>query len=323
MTKIDAFASEVHYLDHIAPIWTNMPESIRGTLYSPCEKVRALPSSKKTAVAPLSKDTLTLVSSFRDLRHVRTSLRRIILMEHGAGQTYDVDSSYYAGGPDRHGVVEVLVPNFKAATAHAKRHPNITVTVIGCPRLDLLRKIPPPEEPAVAISHHWECNICPETRSTFPYYKDAYPDLAAAFPTVRGHAHPRAWPMVRAAYEDNGFKLVDTFEEVLREASVYITDNSSTLFEFAATGRPVVVLNAPWYRKSIHHGGRFWEWADVGIQVDDPKHLVAAVKAAMHDADPVKDLRQRITSEIYPFKGESIPRAVGALCRRALNDTVN
>ena len=49
-------------------------------------------------------------------------------------------------------------------------------------------------------------------------------------------------------YEAHGIEYVPDFDDVLRRADVYACDNSSTLYEFASTGRPVVVLNAPWYR---------------------------------------------------------------------------
>ena len=57
------------------------------------------------------------------------------------------------------------------------------------------------------------------------------------------------------------------FDEVMERSTLYICDNSSTLYEFASTGRPVVVLNAPWFRRDIEHGLRFWEHADVGVSV--------------------------------------------------------
>jgi hypothetical protein len=59
---------------------------------------------------------------------------------------------------------------------------------------------------------------------------------------------------------------VASLREVQRRAAVYVCDNSSSMYEFAATGRPVVVLDLPegrikgiGYRRNINHGLRFWD----------------------------------------------------------------
>jgi hypothetical protein len=62
---------------------------------------------------------------------------------------------------------------------------------------------------------------------------------------------------------------------------VLVFDNTSVGYEFAATGRPVVVLDPPWYRPSVAHGLRFWDAANVGIRVADPAALPEAVERAL------------------------------------------
>ena len=85
-------------------------------------------------------------------------------------------------------------------------------------------------------------------------------------------------------YRKAGIPFVAAFEDVCRQADLFIADNTSCLFEFAATGRPVVVLNSKYYRRNVNHGLRYWDAADVGIQVDRPEDLVAAVAEALVDA---------------------------------------
>ena len=103
------------------------------------------------------------------------------------------------------------------------------------------------------------------------------------------------------------------FADVCRRADVYITDNSSTLFEFAATGRPVVVLNAPEFRRNVNHGLRFWEAATVGVQVDHPRDLVAAVASALEDPEPSQNAREAALAIVYTYRSGGASRAAAAL----------
>ena len=101
------------------------------------------------------------------------------------------------------------------------------------------------------------------------------------------------------------------FEDVVRRADLYIADNTSTLFEFAALDRPVIVLNAPWYRRGVEHGLRFWEFADVGVQVDDPESLVDAIGRALEDRDGSR--RRSIVRALYANLGDATARAADEL----------
>src|SRR5690606_23715077 len=122
----------------------------------------------------------------------------------------------------------------------------------------------------------------------------------------------RAWVQGQAA--NLGLEFIPTFDEVLRRAAVYATDSSSTLFEFAATGRPVIVLNGSKYRRAHSHGLRFWDAASVGVNVNDPSELRQAVSRAFVDAPDVRAGREAALRLAYaPLDGRATERAVTAV----------
>jgi hypothetical protein len=64
------------------------------------------------------------------------------------------------------------------------------------------------------------------------------------------------------------------------------------MWEAAALGIPVVVVNASWYRRDIDHGLRFWEYSDIGPNVDHPADL-AEVAKSFPEWSGVYDVRRR------------------------------
>lgn len=114
-----------------------------------------------------------------------------------------------------------------------------------------------------------------------------------------------------AWYRAQSIEFIPEFEDVVRRADIYVNDSSSTLYEFAATGRPVVTLNAPWYRRDVNHGLRFWEHADVGIQVDHPDDLETAILKTI--AHPDRAARDVAVEAVYPHLGQSAARAATVL----------
>jgi hypothetical protein len=134
-------------------------------------------------------------------------------------------------------------------------------------------------------------------------------------PTVsRGtvHSHPRAWNIVKRDYREFQISTVKQFSDVLDVASVYVADSTSTLYEFAYTGKPVVVVNSTKYRRHMNHGLRFWDYIP-GMQVDHWKDLVGAVERALDGEG--EELRARAVDVAYPIRdGTSARRAADALC---------
>lgn len=256
--------------------------------------------------------TSVVVASHGDVRKARREgYKRIALMQHGSGQSYSTDHQSYPGGRDHGDVGLFLCPNSYSADRWKRAYPDARVEVTGSPRVEHLPRKRAGGD-AVATSFHWMCSLYPETMPTFNVYRTALPSLRPFL----GHGHPRAMSWLKEWYKAWGVEIVPDFLEVCRRADVYVCDNSSTIFEFAATGRPVVLLNGR-YRKHVQHGGRFWDWASVGVQVDDPHHLVSAVRLALADPDEIKRERERIVKQVYPIIAGSTEATVRALLRWA------
>ena len=239
---------------------------------------------------------------------------RIARIEHGAGQSYQSGHGSYAGGNGCEAVSLFLMPNQYSADLWQSRYPEAQVEIVGSPRLDTLPARDTNPGPTVAISFHWDCYLLGETRSAVDHYRSVLPELAERF-TVMGHGHPRAFEPGRLAriYRRAGIEQETSFDEVCRKADIYVCDNSSSLFEFAATGRPVVVLNAPWYRRNVDFGLRFWDAADVGIQVDQPGQLIAAIERAVQDPPQQRHKRERALAQVYAYRSGAAKRAAEIL----------
>lgn len=301
---LDARAQHVAYIEHLAPVWADLsrraPELV-GNLYAAPRAFAYAEAVGLPNVRPIGENAPTptrpgpvLVASFTDYK--LTAGRPIIMLEHGAGQSYGNRHSSYAGGRGRERVRLHLAPNEQNATAHRARYPTTPVAVVGCPKLDAYHGRPPKPRsnpPVVALSFHWDCQVAPEARSAWSHYAEVLPALAAVDDIeLIGHGHPGIIDELTPHYEAAGIEVVRSFAEVLERADVYAVDNSSTLYEFAgATGRPVVVLNAPWYRRDVDHGLRFWEAATIGPQADEPDEVLPAIRRALEDRP--EDLEER------------------------------
>lgn len=332
---LDFVACEPQFVDHAAPVWHALSPRVRGRFLVdaalieraaalgieaeaiPADRLRA--SSRPPFANPGDGPTAFVVSVGDTKVARRLGYRRFAFMEHGAGQAYAGRGSLerhpsYAGGADREDTEVFLVPNEYAARLWRRAYPAARVEVIGCPKLDTLPARQPGPGPVVAVSFHWPAFVAPESGNALGHYLHALPALARTY-TVIGHAHPKAdWPRRMArVYARAGIEFVPDFAEVCERADVYVCDNSSTLFEFAATGRPVVVLNAPWFRRNVEHGLRFWEAAHVGVQVDQPDRLVPGIREALEDAPERRALREAALGVVYAHRSGAAARAAEAL----------
>ena len=138
---IDVIASAPHYRAHIAPIvdrFDGMDPEIARRL-----------------------DDVTIVASHRDLETARKrGAQRIVLAQHGAGQSYGGDpkskrNPSYPGGDDNDDVGLFLVPNEHAAQRWVERYPRACTRVVGSPRLDT---IPPASTPIARSAGAASCS---------------------------------------------------------------------------------------------------------------------------------------------------------------------
>lgn len=341
--KIVFVASERHFLDHLAPVWNMIPAEHRGRIYLPrtldahahhvdvvqdarfyTEQNEAM--SELRAMTNRGQQVLIVVSASGNVKFGNRTGNPVILMQHGAGQSYGSKSNpSYAGYAHHKGIAGFIHPGPHPARRDRMVYPGTPVFEVGSPRLDVyhekMRKgitFPetPNEKPVVAIAFHWAAKIgVPEAGSQFDYYKSGFKDLANADEfTVIGHSHPRLWKAARRFYEKNGIEPVREFSEVMKRADLFAIDNSSTLFEFASTGRPALVLNGPSYRKTSNYGLRFWDAAHVGINVETPRNLYAKILEALEDSAKVREDREDALSKVYTYRdGKSSERAVNAI----------
>ncbi len=234
--------------------------------------------------------------------------KRIILMTHGVGDSYLSDNRIrsFPGGVGRDHIQAFLVPNEVAAQANGQFYDK-PIHIVGCPKLDKWANYKKEKTGTICISFTWDRTFSPEGTSAYSHYKSILPELAKRY-TVIGHGHPLVIDELEKDYNEAGIETVKDFEEVMKRADLYIVDSSSTLWEFAVIG-PVMLLNAPWYRKDVEHGMRFWKYSNIGIQIDSPQDLIDAIPEALED----KIERRPIIDKVYPHLGNASQKAVEAI----------
>lgn len=326
---IDAIACEPHFADHLVPVWKALPEHRRGTFHVaqsiagrlpfPAHAIDDVALRQTPQAPPVFSGTPTLVASIGDIKvGRRIGLGPFAFLEHGAGQAYDlgkpVDASY-AGGPDRDDNAVMLVPNEYSAARWRRAYPQARVEIVGCPKLDELPARDPGPGPVVAISFHgnWPSGAYGGT-ALYDGYAKVLPELAKRYQVI-GHSHPRAgWQQqIKRDFDRAGIEFVPEFTDVCRRADVYVCDNSSTIFEFASTGRPVVLMNAAHWTRGHGPGLRFWDAAHVGVNVDRPADLLAGVERALELRAEDVAARENALGFVYAYRSGAAERAAAVI----------
>lgn len=277
---IDVWCTLDHYSAHLAPLWEALPREARGSWYN-------------TNDDPEGGDVI-LVGAWRDVNWISARYTKTALVEHGIGQTYS-DSSGHPGYP---GGIRAPYDLLLAPGPHVQDYSARETAYIGCPKIERWRGSDPSRSRA-AVSFHWDCGVSPEAGSSFWEYLPFLERQAAHIPGgLLVHAHPRIqFDVFEQVWGMPNVEVCPEFDRVMEEAAVYACDNSSTLFEFAALDRPVVVINGARYRRGVDHGKRFWEWADIGEQISHPEDLARALLA--NSDDPHAERRREIIAACY------------------------
>lgn len=278
-------ASRSQYADHLEPVTSLLPE---------------LP------------EDVAIVASYADTHTaIRGGYRRIVRMEHGVGQSFTIPHPHYPGGDGNEEVGLFLTPNEHSAERWHHRYPHTPVEIVGSPFAESLpgRDVGGPV--TIGFAFHWNLFLVPETRSALPYYRSAIADVADTFATVIT-GHPRARQPAQVA-EKADVPYIAAFPDFCRTVDVLVADATSVLYEFAATGRPVVVLDAPWYRRDVNHGLRFWDAADVGPRVSHPGDVIPAIHRALDGREGDIERRETALDIVFTHRSGSAERAAGVI----------
>ena len=328
---LDALAYEVQFLDHLAPVWHALPDRGRfivdpslvaraASLGIEAEPVPRPQVMRGKPIPPNPGWNPALVASYGDTKEARRlGYGPLAFLEHGIGQSYGQGpraNGSYSGGPDRSDTELFLVPGEDPASKWRQAYPGARVEVVGCPRLDDLPRRVPDDQTTVAVSFHWPAPISVSgyAGTALGYFSAALPGLAQRFHVI-GHAHPKGdWPArMEREYRRAGIEFVRDFDEVCRRADVYVCDNSSTIYEFAATGRPVVLMNANHWQRGPELGLRFWAASHVGVNVDRAADLGDAVAEALADSPEQQWAREDALALVYGHRTGAADRAARAI----------
>lgn len=320
LPPIYAYASprRPHYPRHIQPVARELKE--RGHAVELLRPGRTPPEGSVALVASAT-DTQALST---------TGNRRIIHIEHGAGQTYDGDpatrgSRGYPGGEGYDRVILFLCPSQTVADKWTARYPDAAAVAVGCPALDDYHRTPiTPTQPRIAMTFHWRSGHGPEASTAWEVYSRAIADQLIPLALDQGWSligteHPRwegtlltDWKML--GVPTAGRQGVSGWTDVMDRATLLVADNTSMQTEFASLGRPVLWLNSPEYRRDVDHGGRFWDWPKGQVSCDSPFDLADKVRDAMADGPAVAAARQAMVNDVYiACDGKAAERAADAI----------
>lgn len=327
--KIHMLASWKHYVDHILPVWNALPDDVRGSVFvtfkDEAERVAASGVKVTSGKIVIDPDDKYIIAGYADIKRVPRNAD-ICLMEHGSGQTYaNVRSGSYAGGRDRGRVGLFIVPNERVASVNMAAYPDATTVAAGSPRLDALYMARLRNEHKrtgnkLAVSFHWRCVLCPETNTAFDEWKKDIVNLACTGNQhILGHGHPRLWEEISDFWKSSGIEPVQDWLTVVRRADVYACDNSSTMFEAAAIGLPVVLLNSRRWRRDVDHGLRFWDEAGMGPNLFAGDSIIDAVNNVNDYSDALRATAERTYTNLPDGTGTATTEAVDAIVRWAKN----
>ena len=290
---LGAYASEQHYKVHLEALLPTLRESVEVT--------------EKWYEQRPSEQAVTVVASRRDA--IRMKDRKVILIEHGAGQWYGRDPG--GGGFAHENVILFLAPRDEVAERTAELYPNAKRVAIGSPLVESLRRIERKPERVVLTWHDTSAEMI-EFRGAFAHYRPGLEQLAKNV-AVLGNGHPRLRGRLRPKYQQFGIETEWSWPKALSRAAAVSADNTSVMWEAAACDVPLVVLDAPWFRAEVDYFPRFWAFADIGPRISHPGQWIEACQQAIEWAPRWAEIRAAATKAIYGEVDGSIGRAVMAI----------
>lgn len=334
MRKIDFMTSQRHFLDHLLPIAKAIGPYlgnfyVTSDIFDYAALIKAVPNvvsiprnNNISYLVPAGDDAVVFAASGDAQKWYngeRGKHRTKIMMEHGVGITFK-EASYAGGRGIRDKIDFFLCPNEYIKEKISVTQSKSIQAVIGTPKLDdwkdafekyetnIYRKF------KVVISFHWDCEVAPEAGNAFWHYRKMLGHLAKSNHfTIAGHGHPRIIDKLEKFYDECGIPTLQSFDHVMTLADIYVNDSSSTAYEFCVTGKPVVLMNAPWFRKNVHHGIRFWDYTNIGPQVDDPFELEDKIVEGFQKQFEYRAARREMIKDLYPYLGGSAEQAAGIL----------
>lgn len=328
------FANTRHYIEHLLPIYKAYTK----------EKMFLVPKELKDAsdikpsyynnqrelliflfnLEQSNKDLTYVVASYGNVRTLSQKgfpIIKFILIEHGAGQTYISDVPGWKRGSFKGSerIKLYLGTNSYCTEAFEENNPLTQCYTIGCPKTDSIKsEVPNLSRPLVVFSWHWDCSSVPETKSGFSYWQGEvlkiHQDDNKNF-RIAIHGHPRIQDQTILFARKHNIDFIRTFDSVIKEADIYVVDNSSTIYEFAITTKPVIILNNPFYRRDVNHGLRFWELSDIGLHCNSLRDLRDNIDFIIDNGgDKMSNVRKReILDKVYPNLGYSTKKAISCI----------
>lgn len=311
------------FVDHLRDIWLGLEPSERGSFYT-----RGRDSADRAAhhgiavrhgCPPRSRNRV-LVASWGDVPAI--GRRRFFMVEHGSGQVYSPEPP--AGtSPDlvhNCGLDLLLAPNERVRWRNELHHHHARSVVVGSAKVERYAALRvsrvESRVPVVAFCWHWNApGPTAAARWAWPVWRDAVAELASVNHGLHliGSGHPKAWRHLSHWYRRCGIETVPDLEDVIRRADVVVADNTSAMWEAAACGIPVVILDAPWYADATGEP-RFGVGKDAGVRVGSgtAAELHGAVTITLA-ADPCADARRDAVSAIYGDVRGSLERSLAAI----------
>jgi hypothetical protein len=70
------------------------------------------------------------------------------------------------------------------------------------------------------------------------------------------------------------------------------------------------LLNAPWFDRFKNYGIRFWDYADIGYQVNEPSQLSNVIDTIIDKPYLFQEARNKAIADLFPYLGRASERAV-------------